>query len=644
MEAATQDAPRFRYCDLVMKGGITSGVVYPKAIAKLSRHYRFKSIGGTSAGAIAAAVTAAAEYQRRKNDSQAGFLLLEALPRKLQEDVSPPWRQWLQRTFKLSKRSRLLSLFQPEPVARRLFSVLIGSLNAGGTWRRVGAIALGLLRAYWPVTLAVLAGALAVHGYALSWAAALPWLLVALVAGIGLWVYRDLTHGLVDNRFGMCSGMGEQRGNKALTPWLHEQIQTAAGLPLDGDPLTFGDLWTAPGFPPPWLEQAPGQPIRSIDLQMFSTNLGHGRPYIFPLRGKSKTPSRFRDEERLYFRPDELKLYLPSEVLAWMEAHSAEYSVAPGREGSDPPPEPGLRELPEPEHFPVLLAARMSLSFPLLFSAVPLWAVDHNPPRGKRKFRRCWFSDGGISSNFPMHLFDGLVPAWPTFGINLEAKIEDRDMVYLPAGYEEGHGEYWFGIDERGGPASRFGGFLGSIANATQNWNDNTLSRMPGVRDRIARVRLTPLEGGMNLDMSDERIRDVSERGARAAEALVQRFTAMNPDGPQTQGWDEQRFVRLAVLLKMIEARGAGVLGALSPNCGHVTDFKTLIERATRQPGQADVPLPPGCEEPLTPGQQAALYAMLDALGQLVALPLDSLDRFSFKPIPHPELRVRPAL
>ena len=53
-------------CDIVMKGGITSGIVYPGLICKLSERYEFQSIGGTSAGAIAAALTAAAEYARRK--------------------------------------------------------------------------------------------------------------------------------------------------------------------------------------------------------------------------------------------------------------------------------------------------------------------------------------------------------------------------------------------------------------------------------------------------------------------------------------------------------------------------------------------------------------------------------------------------
>ena len=32
-------------CDVVMKGGITSGVVYPPAICELAETYRFRSIG-----------------------------------------------------------------------------------------------------------------------------------------------------------------------------------------------------------------------------------------------------------------------------------------------------------------------------------------------------------------------------------------------------------------------------------------------------------------------------------------------------------------------------------------------------------------------------------------------------------------------
>jgi predicted acylesterase/phospholipase RssA len=59
-----------KYCDIVMKGGVTSGVVYPLAVAELSGMYAFKNVGGTSAGAIAAAATAAAEFRRLRLKSR----------------------------------------------------------------------------------------------------------------------------------------------------------------------------------------------------------------------------------------------------------------------------------------------------------------------------------------------------------------------------------------------------------------------------------------------------------------------------------------------------------------------------------------------------------------------------------------------
>ena len=62
----SSDLPKnLKYCDVVMKGGLASGIVYPHAVCELSTQYQFKNIGGTSAGAIAAAVTAAAEWRGR---------------------------------------------------------------------------------------------------------------------------------------------------------------------------------------------------------------------------------------------------------------------------------------------------------------------------------------------------------------------------------------------------------------------------------------------------------------------------------------------------------------------------------------------------------------------------------------------------
>ncbi len=68
-----------------MKGGITSGVVYPSAVVELAKTHRFRSIGGTSAGVIAAAATAAAEYGRREGTG--GFEELESLPTWLAQRI-----------------------------------------------------------------------------------------------------------------------------------------------------------------------------------------------------------------------------------------------------------------------------------------------------------------------------------------------------------------------------------------------------------------------------------------------------------------------------------------------------------------------------------------------------------------------------
>jgi predicted acylesterase/phospholipase RssA len=154
-----QEPPNDRFCDLVMKGGIASGVVYPEAIAQLSHHYRFQSIGGTSAGAIAAAVTAAAEYQRRKTGSRAGFKLLEKLPTEL-GDKTP------------SGKSKLLSLFQPQPLMRQLFTVLIGALNRKKTSSRVWSIVWGFIWAYKPAILVATVIALPIGFFGFGWLAA----------------------------------------------------------------------------------------------------------------------------------------------------------------------------------------------------------------------------------------------------------------------------------------------------------------------------------------------------------------------------------------------------------------------------------------------------------------------------------------
>src|SRR5947209_7559014 len=91
-----------------MQGGITSGIVYPPAVLELKDTYTFRSIGGTSAGAIAAAGIAAAELNREHG----GFEFLE---QHIQE--------WL------TQGDNLRHLFQAEPEAQPLMDVLNATLE-----------------------------------------------------------------------------------------------------------------------------------------------------------------------------------------------------------------------------------------------------------------------------------------------------------------------------------------------------------------------------------------------------------------------------------------------------------------------------------------------------------------------------------
>ena len=52
--------PRLQ-CDVVLKGGLASGLVYARALPMIADRYILRSIGGASAGAAGAAFGAACE-------------------------------------------------------------------------------------------------------------------------------------------------------------------------------------------------------------------------------------------------------------------------------------------------------------------------------------------------------------------------------------------------------------------------------------------------------------------------------------------------------------------------------------------------------------------------------------------------------
>lgn len=529
-------AERGRNCDIVMKGGITSGVVYPRAVCELAKTFSFRNIGGTSAGAIAAAAAAAAEYGRK----QGGFEELANLP------------DWI------GGGHNLRDLFQPQLRTRVLFKVVMAKVERGWWW----AVAVSL---FYNLPLAVLgalpAAALVLIAYPGS--STLPKVLVvvcgillgllgAALAMLGALAFQ-LLRAVPRNDFGLCSGWSKKferthRGTAPLTPWLYRKLNEYASLPLE-QPLTFGHLWAGPDGDPADPPQSVEE--RHVNLAMMTTNLTNRRAHQLP----------FESGEWL-FCPDELRRFFPGEVVDAMEGTGEEVTAPSGER---------LLELPEAKDMPVIVATRLSLSFPVLLSAVPLWRRERAGDSGSSPAepRRCWFSDGGIASNFPIHFFDRLVPRWPTFGINLrpfrpgEAEApegKEMDNTWMVGSEREEIADWWYENES-------LLDFLGGIAHTMQNRVDEAQMRVPGYRDRIAHVQLTDKQGGLNLAMKEKAIRRLIARGGFAAERLREAYT--RDPAPDTVSWDAHRWTRLrstlAVLEEMHSRFAAGYEGAVEP-------------------------------------------------------------------------------
>ena len=468
-----------KFCDIVLKGGITSGVVYPLALASLAEQYRFANIGGTSAGAIAAAAAAAAEYGRYTEG--AGFERLARIP----DEVGP----------------NLLSLFQPAPVLKPLFDIFVAVLKAKTTMGRFIAVVaaaiggyrlsalIGLLPGAVVVALAVAYGGgvgLVVHGLVLA--------LAGLISLLVWRLWKAASSDLAGNDFGLCPGIRQSYSSKeAFTDWLARLINEAAGRKQADPPLTFGDLASPPGNRP------------AIALAMMTTSLMEERPYTLPLP---------KDDRRFVFERGEWDRIFPGGVMTFLTSHCDRFTPPAGEPGE-------FYYFPDPDRLPLIVAARMSLSFPFLISGVPLWRRDFTllEETERNRLRRCFFSDGGLSSNFPIHFFDHLMPNSPTFAITLDEydARRNRDNVWLPPNARSG---IQLPIQSFAG----LGGFVMRLLSSAKDWQDNLQSTLPGYRERIVHVVLEKEEGGLNLAMSEATIRKLANYGEQAGEKLRDEF------------------------------------------------------------------------------------------------------------------------
>jgi predicted acylesterase/phospholipase RssA len=519
-------------CDIVMKGGITSGIIYPMVVSELAEHYQFQSIGGTSAGAIAASLTAAAESGRRKG--RAAFAELAEIP------------SWLGADSAAGGGSNLFHLFQPQAQMKGLFRFATGFLLSG--WLRRSWV---WGRVLWlEILLGILPGAallwLASGTTGWRWALAVVLGILAALAGIAITAAAGLllrAKRLPSHDFGLCTGYrsGAARGNPvSLVAWLDEKLNELAGMSAD-HPLTFGDLKDA-----------------GVTLRMITTCLTFGRPFTLPF-----------EAPELYYSPEEMERFFPSAIVSWMKAHPA----APGRMG-EPVDAGALLPLPDADHLPVIFAARLSLSFPLLFCAVPLYAVDWTRRRRQagepepsvrvpgdalgpdevRKPERVWFSDGGICSNFPMHLFDSPLPLWPTFGINLRKVRPDRPgRIWMPTSNRGGVAHLWTRLSTQPGLGAA-AALLPAILDAAQGWLENLQTSVPGYRDRIVHVYLDAREGGLNLNMPPDVVATLGDYGRLAAQRLIEHFIAGTDGGKATpMTWDNHRWTRCRSTMALLE-------------------------------------------------------------------------------------------
>lgn len=594
--------PTKGYCDLVMKGGITSGVVYPRAVLELANEYRFRSLGGGSVGAIAAALAAAAELGREKR----GFGRLEDEQQAM-----------------LKNKDFLLEIFRPTEAARPLMDTLLDLASARTSTHGQGkGIRSVILRSLISTLIrrnrrTFLKGALvgAVLGVAVVFVLAvalesalsdtnlyLSMLVVGAVSAflVGLvWTIVTLLTVLIKevpsrkNFYGMCVGHGNDPDQPLLTDWLSQVLDDISGIG-DGRPLTFKDLKD---------KKLAGEDDPGILLKVMTTNLSHGEPYLFP-----------RDFDTFIFKEEEMRRFFPGYVVD----HMVNEAALPGVKLPK-----GFYFLPRGDALPVVVPVRMAVSFPILLCAVPVYTINPLHLRGNQGRSReidspddlqvNWFSDGGICSNFPIHSFDAWLPRHPTFGINLTSLPEDRrrsdfsakDVTEVMTGPAAGDRKSSEKVrlplpDEPDYPEwTRFEGlkgFTGAVFHSAQNYRDNMQSRLPSYQERIVQIRLGQSEGGLNLAMDDKTIGDMVERGKEAGELLKRQFE-----------FDHHRWVRLRVFMNQLETQLENAKEALDS----IVDDRLLDKQRT---GDFPYPIP---DENHIAAAKEALQTLQEFAGQI---------------------------
>lgn len=709
--------PAGRFCDLVLKGGVINGVAYPGFLMEVARRFHFHALGGTSVGAVAACLAAAAEYRRRFGQLSGFNEGLRELPRELGQAMGSDGRM-----------TRLHSLFQTDASVLPLFNLILDVIEAiskpeappanpaqsttqpsppdqqatslqrfFSLYRRWQPLlnlhfppSMGL---FWCLLYVVLFLAAFSQSLALVGIGACV-LVITGVYGRYIVPLLSLWHTLVRlgklEGFGFCSGMRSANSpNQGITEWLHQGIQDMAGVHY-ASPLTFEDLWQAPCGP----KDATGQADEhSIHLFTITTCLSQGRAYKLP----SMDPTA-----RLFFRLSEFKKLFPAEVIAHLRRVSVPVDVSTDpvlmryseredylcmgthtytpREVTDlqaklhknrsaviakltqaeqaqAHPDPDIRELPGAQ-LPIVVAARMSLSVPILFQAVPLLGFDLQTPAEDMTLQRLWFTDGGLISNFPIHIFDQALPRWPSFGVQIEEEGRQRtsssgqmnsfvpyfpdmdtsDRMVLVSQFwknfnEPGHGPSWRGVQQ----------FLGSLMNAMLGGEDQAHLRMPHVRNRVLRIYTDGAIGNaFNIKVKPQQMMVVNQRSIEGGINLVGAYlNEIHGYQQRPSLWVDHRWVRLQLLIENLREHLKGFEAALFSKAVMPT---SLYEQMAASSDSATPPLRSWTDQcsTLSPAQRDELQLLVEQIRQLEKTLMSHRLPLPMPPVPATSLRTQP--
>jgi len=480
--------------------------------------------------------------------------------------------------------SNLFSLFQPQPSMAGLFRFATAFLITNKSKQ-----ALSLVRPFWlEIILGAIPGILLgiLAWSASGWHVGIVLLCVfvciacaCVMAVLGLLV-RLMR--MPKSYFGLCTGHTQMNSKvPGLIPWLDGKIHEVADRKPGDPPLTFGDLRKV-----------------GITLQMMTTCLTWGRPFTLPFTTR-----------QFYFSPKEFRDFFPEKIVHWMIDHPPTHD---GTQEEHDPDRTGkvdigdLKPLPNEDDLPVIVAARLSLSFPFLFCTVPRYAVDFTlreckqgeepaqPPvpggaiayGAARVPEHVWFIDGGICNNFPLHLFDAPIPRWPTFGIDLTDLRPDRPKgecrAWLPTRNGGGVQPNWTRLSAKGGLPGTWR-LVAAIVNSARNWLNSLQAIVPGFRDRIVHISLSEKEGGLNLTMPPATLDNLSKYGSDAAQLLIDHFINGQDNGKVTpMTWVNQRWIRYRSTMGLIETFLTKFADNIqNPEEGDIS-YSDLIER---QPG-----------------------------------------------------------